>query len=65
MVAIRLVELFCQQYNQGLCDYPHNVCFASAVLDVEHLPVDRPDKIKIPREGELKVSMGGMMTHNL
>eukprot|EP00775_Hariotina_reticulata_P004522 gene4522-4774_t len=58
LVAARLVELFCQQYNEGYCNFPHSVCFSHAALNEVGLTPDQleePSTIKLPKTGWLKV----------
>ncbi len=54
-VANRLLNLYIQQEEEGLCVHPHNVCFATATLDGVNMDTKEPRKIVIPREGALKV----------
>jgi hypothetical protein len=52
------VELFCQQHIEGLCSFPHSVCFTSASLDDKPLPADSiqdPLRIRLPKSGIFKV----------
>jgi hypothetical protein len=61
-VGVRLVELFCQQHIEGLCSYPHSVCFTSALLDDRPLPasaLEDPLSIRLHKSGVLKVCVGG------
>lgn len=58
LVAVRLLELFCQQHIEGYCAFPHSVCFSSAVLGEQELPPQQlvePTKINLPRSGLFKV----------
>lgn len=58
LVGVRLVELFCQQHIDGLCSFPHSVCFTSASLDDQPLPADSiqdPLRIRLPKSGIFKV----------
>jgi hypothetical protein len=50
------------QYIDGLCEYPHHVSFAAGTLNGAPLPVELlkdPLRIKLPREGLLKVRADG------
>lgn len=58
LVGVRLVELFCQQHIEGLCSYPHSVCFTAASLDDMVLPagsLEDPLRIRLPKSGILKM----------
>ena len=58
LVAVRLLELFCQQHIDGYCAFPHSVCFTSAVLGDKDLPAQKladPTSIKLPKSGLFKV----------
>lgn len=58
LVGVRLVELFCQQHIDGLCSFPHSVCFTSTSLDDQPLPPDSiqdPLRIRLPKSGIFKV----------
>lgn len=58
LVGVRLVELFCQQHIEGLCSYPHSVCFTAASLDDQALPagnLEDPLRVRLPKSGILKV----------
>eukprot|EP00878_Enallax_costatus_P003299 GHUV01003504.1.p2 GENE.GHUV01003504.1~~GHUV01003504.1.p2 ORF type:complete len:495 (+),score=107.38 GHUV01003504.1:198-1682(+) len=59
LVAVRLLELFCQQHIDGYCAFPHSVCFTSAVLGDKEVPAQKlaePTSIKLPKSGLFKVS---------
>lgn len=60
LVGVRLVELFCQQHIDGLCSFPHSVCFTSASLDDRPLPAESiqdPLRIQLPKSGIFKVRL--------
>ncbi|GBF91729.1 hypothetical protein Rsub_04033 [Raphidocelis subcapitata] len=59
MVAARLFELYQQQLDAGLCEWPLVLCINGAALDgrpLEERLLREPHLFRVPREGELTLS---------
>ena len=64
-IARRLIELFCQQFDAGLCQLPYITPIPNFSLDGNQLFISDPKQIQLPREGRLKVSFLPKMTRSL
>lgn len=55
-VARRLTELFCNQYENGLCKLPYETPIPYYNLDGKTIHLTHPRDIQLPKEGRLKVT---------
>ncbi|KAG2430128.1 hypothetical protein HXX76_010227 [Chlamydomonas incerta] len=52
-VARQLLQQYTQQYDAGLTDFPHSVCFTTCNMDGVPTDVSDPRKLYLPQEGVL------------
>lgn len=55
-VARRLTELFCNQYENGLCKLPYETPIPYYNLDGKTIHLTHPRDIQLPKEGRVKVT---------
>ncbi len=57
-VAIRLLELFVQQYEDGESRPPLTPAFLTLKVDDQVVDIEDPHEFEMPREGTLQVGVG-------